>query len=102
MKLMPLFGQDPRKQGKNKDINWEDVTNVEFPEHAVIKINKKAAKAREKAFACHVSQIGNMKRRRFSLFSIINRFRKHQDIYMRAYPEVVNSKKETDLFAGVQ
>jgi LmbE family N-acetylglucosaminyl deacetylase len=102
VRLMPLFGQDPRKQGKNQDIDWAEIVNVEFPVHAIIKIDKRAAKARERAFACHISQIGGMQRRRFSLFSIVNKFRKLQDLYMRAYPEVTTRKKETDLFAGIR
>lgn len=57
VKLMPIFGKDPSKFGKNGDIDLAAIMNQDFPTHA--KINyRKVVEQREKASACHASQGG--------------------------------------------
>ena len=58
VKLMPLFGKDPSKFGKNGDINLAAIMNQDFPTHARINY-RKVAEQREKASACHASQGGD-------------------------------------------
>jgi N-acetyl-1-D-myo-inositol-2-amino-2-deoxy-alpha-D-glucopyranoside deacetylase/mycothiol S-conjugate amidase len=86
VKLMPLFGQDPHKFGRNHDIDFTEMVETEFPIHARIQINKRFAAIRTEASSCYRSQLGGGPPRRgfFRFFSI---FSVNQDCYMRAYPE---------------
>jgi N-acetyl-1-D-myo-inositol-2-amino-2-deoxy-alpha-D-glucopyranoside deacetylase len=99
VKLMPLFGQNPHRFGRNKDIDIAEVANVTFPVHAGIHVTGKSRKARERAMACHASQIGG--RPRNLLFAFVDKFRRHKDLYMRSVPEVVDTRRESDLFEGI-
>ena len=98
-RLMPLFGQDPAKFGKNKDINLKELAEVDFPVHARLDI-RSVAEIKSKAGACHSSQGGGQMRR--GLMGFVTRaFGEHED-YMRAYPPVDGGfKRLTDLFDGV-
>ena len=84
LRLMPLFGQDPHRMGQNRDIDLAGIAAVEYPVHAVIKLNHQAIETRKKAMSCHLSQIGG--KRRLSLRSVIEIFGRHSEFYMRAYP----------------
>jgi N-acetyl-1-D-myo-inositol-2-amino-2-deoxy-alpha-D-glucopyranoside deacetylase len=99
VKLMPLFGQNPHRFGRNKDINITELANVEFPVHAVIRLTKQAKKAREMAMECHASQTGG--RPQNALFSFIDKIRRHSDLYMRSYPPVKDHRREGDFFEGI-
>lgn len=99
IRVMPLFGQDPRRIGKNKDINLLEIAENSFPIHAYI--NTKAyTKIAEEASRCHASQLGGwgrpglMQRLRMAL-------EPKDDTYMRAIPAFSGRKKERDLFEGV-
>ncbi|MCW1967210.1 MAG: PIG-L family deacetylase [Anaerolineae bacterium] len=55
VRIMPLFGQDPRKFGRNKDIDLVKIASWELPITA--KLNTKAhAETKIRASACHRSQ----------------------------------------------
>lgn len=99
VKAMPLFGQDPRKQGKNKDIDLVSITEVRFPTHARIDY-RPVAQVRDDAAFCHESQGGGI------IGSRLNRIRRWLasfDNFMRAYPEPKPRERiENDLFAGVK
>ena len=98
-RLMPLFGQDPAKFGKNKDINLKELADVDFPVHARLDI-RSVAEIKSKAGACHSSQGGGQMRRGLMGF-VTKVFGEHED-YMRAYPPVGSGfKRLTDLFDGV-
>jgi LmbE family N-acetylglucosaminyl deacetylase len=99
VKVLPLLGKDPTKYGKNGDIDLTSLANVDFPVHAVVHLTKEAIEIREKARACHASQIGGPPQSR--LLGVINKFMGKNDQYMRAFPPVVNKRKETHLFQGV-
>ena len=98
--LMPLFGQDPRHLGKNKDIDLASVANVEFPTHASVKLSRNDRDIRDKATDCYASQLDNRPRRR-SLLDFLQRLSKEDvDLFMRAYPPVAGKLREEDLFEG--
>lgn len=99
--LMPLFGQDPRRFGRNKDVDIASLAEVAFPIHARIDILPAIA-AREAAGACHVSQGGGgggrLGKLAGRLFGLLGGY----ESYMRAYPPAPAGLREVDLFAGVR
>ncbi len=99
--LMPLFGQDPRHLGKNKDIDLASVANVKFPIHASIHLSKQQMAVRDKATECYASQLDNRPRRRGLLDFLQRLSRDDVDMFMRAQPPVDGRVKEKDLFEGV-
>ncbi len=102
VRLMPLFGQDPHRFGRNGDVDLTKTTGVEYPIHAVIHLKKQAIEIRNQAIACHTSQ--SWGRRRLSLFrviEIIEKMRGPRDHFMRAYPPPSIRYKEKDLFEGI-
>ena len=99
VKLMPLFGQNPHRFGRNKDIDLTRMVGVEYPVHAVIRPTKQAREIRVRAAACHASQGGGQPRRGPLLFRINGLFRRQQDYFMREYPQPT-PRLEKDLFEG--
>lgn len=98
--LMPLFGQDPRHLGRNRDIDLASVARVKFPIHAWIRLSKADRAVRDKATECYASQISNRPRRR-GLLDYLQRFsRTDRDAFMRAYPVPKGRVREKDLFEG--
>ncbi|MBN2149493.1 MAG: PIG-L family deacetylase [Anaerolineales bacterium] len=98
--VLPLIGRDPRRMGRNQDINLAAIVEEgNFPEHARIKV---AAVAREKeqAAACHASQLGGAIPRKGFLFLLRGLFAQSEH-YMRAYPPAPPGLRERDLFEGV-
>jgi N-acetyl-1-D-myo-inositol-2-amino-2-deoxy-alpha-D-glucopyranoside deacetylase/mycothiol S-conjugate amidase len=100
LRLLPLFGQDPRRMGRNRDIDMLSMASVDFPVHASIKLSKEALEARDRATACYRSQLRGAPRRR-GVLGFLQRVSGKRDLYMRAYPEVTSRRKEKDLFEGI-
>ena len=100
IRLMPLFGRDPHKFGRNGDIDLTKLVETEYPIHAIIHISKEAEEIRSNAIRCHASQLGGEPPRR-GMLGIIQRFQKPQDHFMRADPPVQGKVKEKDLFEGI-
>jgi N-acetyl-1-D-myo-inositol-2-amino-2-deoxy-alpha-D-glucopyranoside deacetylase/mycothiol S-conjugate amidase len=98
MKVLPLFGQDPRRFGRNRDIDITALASVDFPVHAKVQLTREARELQEKARACHVSQVGSGPPRRMSLMGLVARLAGQKDSFMRAYPPPVNGRMEHDLF----
>ena len=98
-RLMPLFGKDPSKFGRNGDINLKELADVNFPVHVRLDV-RAVTEIKSEAGACHNSQGGGQMRR--GLMGFVSRvFGEHED-YMRAYPPVDgNFKRLADLFDGV-
>jgi N-acetyl-1-D-myo-inositol-2-amino-2-deoxy-alpha-D-glucopyranoside deacetylase/mycothiol S-conjugate amidase len=99
--LMPLLGQDPRRVGRNKDI---DVTALmdEFPIHAAVPISRAAVARAQRASEQHRSQLnGNPMLR--GVFNRMTRLLSQRATFMRAHPPQTDgaSAQESDLFAGV-
>ena len=98
-RLMPLFGMDPTKWGRNKDIDLKSLAEVEFPTHARIDIREVVDTKRE-AGACHASQGGILMRR--GLMGFATRALEKYENYMRVYPPINGKTKVVkDLFEGI-
>ena len=98
--LMPLFGQDPRRYGRNKDMDLVALMeDSDFPVHARINYQQVLAR-RDAAFACHASQLPQWRRNR-TLFSWLSKLGGSRDLFMRAFPSANPGLRETDLFAGL-
>ena len=94
--IMPLFGKDPRKFGRNGDINLKELADISFPVHVRLNVQS-VAEAKRKASEAHASQ-GGMQMRRGMMGFITRLFGERED-YMRAYPRVGEAfKRKTDLF----
>jgi LmbE family N-acetylglucosaminyl deacetylase len=101
VRLMPLFGRDPRKFGTNNDIDLVSLTEVSFPVHARVALAPAARHAKETASACHRSQLDGGPGSR-SLLGLAARLLQRREPFMRAHPPVANGRlNERDLFEGV-
>lgn len=98
VKFMPLFGKDPRKFGKNGDIDLTAILVENFPTNARINY-KKVAQIRDKASACHASQGGD--RTSGYLVAWLMRQFSSYETFMRAVPSPEKNHIEKDLFEGV-
>jgi LmbE family N-acetylglucosaminyl deacetylase len=100
VKLMPLFGQDPTRFGRNKDINIKELAEVDFPVHVRVDI-REVSHIKQEAAACHASQGGGQQMRRGWMGWMMRRLGEREE-YMRAYPKVEGKwKRVGDLFDGV-
>jgi N-acetyl-1-D-myo-inositol-2-amino-2-deoxy-alpha-D-glucopyranoside deacetylase len=99
VKLMPLFGRDPRRFGQNEDIDLLELVGEDFPVHARINY-KEVTEQKVAATACHASQ-GGMASSGSLLVRLAFRVAAGQDSYIRAYPEPDGGPRERDLFAGI-
>ncbi|MBI2850042.1 MAG: GlcNAc-PI de-N-acetylase, partial [Chloroflexi bacterium] len=100
VKVLPLFGQDPHRFGRNKDIDLANLVTVEFPVHAVIRLSKQAASTRDKAADCYVSQVES-RPPSTGMMRLLMPFFGRRDSYMQAYP-TPGRRREKDLFRGVE
>jgi N-acetyl-1-D-myo-inositol-2-amino-2-deoxy-alpha-D-glucopyranoside deacetylase len=99
VRLLPLFGKDPTKWGRNNDINLLELAEVDFPTHARIDI-RPVAKIKENAGACHASQ-GGMQMRK-GLMGFVSSMWGKRETFMQAYPPVNGSTRvANDLFVGI-
>jgi LmbE family N-acetylglucosaminyl deacetylase len=98
VRLMPIFGKDPTKFGRNGDINLTDLI-VDFPVHASVDI-RPVSEIKRKAGEQHASQGGIQMRR--GLMGFISKVFGEKEEYMRVYPPVNgNYRKQRDLFDGI-
>lgn len=99
-RLMPLVGKDPRKWGRNGDIDLKDLAEVDFPVHVRLDISPVAEIKRE-AGAQHVSQGGVGMRQ--GLMGLVTRMLGEKEEFMRAYPPVSDGKYKVsrDLFENI-
>jgi hypothetical protein len=95
--IMPLFGKDPRRFGRNGDIDLTAlVRDGDFPTHAHINYSEVAA-IKDEATLCHTSQLGGPSLRRGPMRWMQYIFGQHE-YYMRAYPPANGRLREQDLF----
>jgi len=99
IKLMPLFGRDPTKFGKNEDIDFVEILQADYPIHARIRY-KKVADIREKAAACYRSQGGDKQSGYF--ISWLLRFVNSSEVFMQFYPVPLGHRTKHDLFQGLE
>lgn len=98
-RIMPLFGADPTKFGRNHDIDLKALTQFDFPVHVRINITT-VASVKSRAGACHASQGGIQMRS--GLMGLITRLMGENENFMRAFPPVRGETKVlNDLFAGI-
>ena len=97
VRLMPIFGQNPREFGQNKDIDLQEIINVDYPIHARIDF-RSVAESKEKAHTCHQSQQGPSSG---GLPGFLMRLFTGPETFTRAYPPASDKLKESDLFDGV-
>jgi LmbE family N-acetylglucosaminyl deacetylase len=99
--VLPLFGVDPERMGRNHDINVREIVEHTYPIHARIATRRVSEQA-ERARLCHASQLGG-----FATPGLLQRLQRvfvdpHVDTYMRAYPPVNGRQRlERDLFEGL-
>ncbi len=95
--LMRVLGKDPRRWGKNGDIDLAAIAAVEFPVHASIDVRSVAA-AKLQASACHASQGGSGGGR---VGRWMSRLLAGRETFMRAHPPAPQHLREHDLFEGI-
>ena len=99
VKIMPLFGRDPSKYGKNRDIDLTSLAKVDFPIHALCGLAKKqSGYGRGRGPAMPARSAGH---HNHGYLELINKFMGRSDQYMRAFPPPIKHRKESNLFQGV-
>ncbi|GJQ52196.1 MAG: GlcNAc-PI de-N-acetylase [Anaerolineaceae bacterium] len=95
VRLLLLFGKDPRKWGRNKDIDLTDLI-ADFPVHARLNV-RSVASVKRAASEQHASQGGGQMRR--GLMGFVFKLIGDRDEFMRAYPPVNGTfRVKRDLF----
>jgi mycothiol S-conjugate amidase len=97
VRIMPFFGRDPTKFGRNEDVNLKELAEVDFPIHVRVDITPVAEIKRE-ASRQHASQ-GESQMRRGWMGLFTKLFREREE-FMRAYPPIEDGKHKAtdDLF----
>ncbi|MDI9566290.1 MAG: PIG-L family deacetylase [Chloroflexota bacterium] len=92
-----LFGRDPRRFGRNRDIDLVSIAEVDFPTHVKIDC-RSVSGVRQAAAACHASQGGASLDRGFR--GLISRlFGGRYETFMQGFPEPnAGQKVKRDLF----
>lgn len=100
-RLMPVFGMDPRKFGRNNDVDLAALTQYEFPTHVRIDI-RPVAGIKEAATKCHASQGAGMQTSNRGIVGLLWRGMGQNESYMRSYPPTNgNHHVAHDLFEGI-
>ncbi|MFM8322548.1 MAG: PIG-L deacetylase family protein [Chloroflexota bacterium] len=101
VRIMPLLWRDPRKFGRNGDIDLVDlVSSGEFPVHAAVDYRSVSAQ-RDAAAACHESQLEGGPPRSGAFGRAWTAIFGGRDYFMRAHPPVSGRARESDLFQGL-
>ncbi|MCX6053353.1 MAG: PIG-L family deacetylase [Chloroflexi bacterium] len=96
--LMRITGKDPRKFGRNGDIDLVPIAEARFPVNATVNYRRVVEK-RDQASACHASQGGA--RITTGILAVFRKVFGVNDQFMRAFPPPGKSR-EKDLFANVE
>ena len=99
LRLLRLFGRDPSRWGRNRDINLLELVDHSFPIHAEIDF-RSVAKVKEEASNCHRSQLAGGPPTDWIMRWLFRRSRT-RETFTRAYPPAPDSLREKDLFEGV-
>lgn len=94
---MPLFGMNPRRFGRNADMDLIEIASVQYPVHARIDI-RPVLSVKRAASDCHASQ--HMPAFRGPLAWAL-RPAAGWESYFRAHPAAPDGLRETDLFQGL-
>jgi len=98
-RLAPIMGRDPRRWGRNADIDLVDIAEQNIPIHARLNI-RSVAHLKEQAAACHASQQGGSPPNN-RIINWLLQLEGKKETFMRAYPPAPPGLRERDLFAGV-
>src|SRR3989304_3172910 len=94
---MRLTGKDPTKIGRNKDIDLTVLTrDKDTPPHVTI-IYRNVQDRKDKADACHASQLGGWGPP--SIIDFFPRLFGRKNVFTRIYPPTPGDYRGTDLFA---
>lgn len=99
LRLMPLWGVDPKAVGRNKDINFVEIAGWETPVHAAVDVGPYLA-AKQAASEAHASQYSGGPAWGQRLPEPIRRRMMGTESFTRAYP-LPDGVVERDLFAGI-
>jgi LmbE family N-acetylglucosaminyl deacetylase len=97
VRLMPLFGRDPRKFGRNGDIDLLQIVSWETPVHAKIDI-RPYYEVKAAASACHASQGGGAQGGDGLAGWLMRRFMASETYTQGEPPPAPNQKIKQDLF----
>jgi LmbE family N-acetylglucosaminyl deacetylase len=101
VRLLPLFGRDPRRFGRNQDIDLAALVEDDYPPTVFVSVRGEAARRRDAASACHRSQLDEGTNGR-GVVGTVARFLQRRDAFMRVHPPVIPGQpRERDLFDGV-
>jgi LmbE family N-acetylglucosaminyl deacetylase len=100
VRLMPLFGKDPTRYGRNEDVNLLELAEVDFPIHVRLDI-RPVLDIKLRASAQHASQGGTEVRRGW--IGVMSRLFGEREEFMRAYPPIADGQfsRKQDLFDGI-
>jgi LmbE family N-acetylglucosaminyl deacetylase len=97
-RLMPFVGMDPRRFGRNRDVDLKSLVDVDFPVHVRVD-TRSVSDVALAASLCHASQGGGQMRS--GLMGFVRRLVGEREEYMQAYPPIHNSRRVThDLLDG--
>ncbi len=100
-RLMPVFGMDPHKFGRNQDVDLAALTQYHFPTNARIDV-RPVAEIKAAATKCHASQSVGMQSGQPGILSLLWRGAGGSEAYMRSYPPTNgNHRIARDLFEGI-
>ncbi|MDV2988724.1 MAG: PIG-L family deacetylase [Dehalogenimonas sp.] len=97
IRFLPLFGQDPKRFGRNHDIDLTTIVNQTLPATTVIKLDRRSLRIRHAASICHQSQMQGGSLRR-TVSNLLERFSGANDVFSLAFPQQSGGKTENDLF----
>lgn len=100
VKILPLLGRNPKRFGRNHDIDLTVIVNHTLPVTTKIKLDKQAVKMQRVAASCHRSQMEGTSLRRL-LSALLDRFGLNQGLFHLALTTKQQSI-ETDLFESVR
>ncbi len=100
VRVLPLFGRDPRRFGRNNDIDLVSLAEEDYPPTVYIGVRGEAARRRDAASACHKSQLDEGTSGR-GLMGVVARLLQNRDGFMRVVPPITPGRREVDLFEGV-
>ena len=101
VRIMPLLGRNPRRFGRNGDIDLRAIVEEgDFPTNVVVDIRGVLEK-KEAAAVCHASQLGGGPPRRGWMRWVMHLWAEHER-FMRAIPPAPAKLRERDLFEGVE
>jgi LmbE family N-acetylglucosaminyl deacetylase len=101
VRVMPLIGIDPGRFGTNGDIDLRRVAAQDVPVTTRIDV-RRYLDSKQRAIACHASQISGGRDRSMRLNSRIGRLLQSVETFHRAFPVASTSERvERDLFQGL-